>query len=483
MLNPVTIATGLYDAARHPIDTVKNLGQAQIDQGSQAWQAAKEFRGREAIGHAGAATLPILGPMAAAAGEQIASGDVAGGLGKGLGLTAAVAAPGAVKAGGKVFARLPAALRTAAADSLEAGAARRVVDVAAPKVGANKLRFTRQAQKLAPELLDKGEAGAWSREGLHANVKAGLTAAEQALDEAADARNAGAAFDTKPVLDELQARRGRLVAQAVEGDRLIPSLEGEAGRPLPAGTVRDVQSGQIKPPLVKEGRPIGQDVVPGPNAARVEAIDQAIDEIRQLGPQARYESLRRIRQAYDGPAKAIYNPSMTADFLKAQGGKLGAADVSGALREALGTMDPATAAANAEYSLYRGLDDVLEAAKETEAARPKVGRRIMSATAGMVTGGAAGGLKGAAIGTVLGPIADAAASAGWTVKLQVAQGLKSLASAVRTGDLPEISSLSLRLKQLTAGNAVGRATSPSGSQVDPSPRRSGQLPPLRPSLQ
>src|SRR5207247_10371873 len=119
--------------------------------------------------------------------------------------------------------------------------------------------------------------------------------------------------------------------------------------------------------------PLGADVVPGPNAARVAVIDQAVDELRQLGPEARYEPIRRIRQAYDSQAKTVYSPSVTADYLKAHGGKLGAADGTGTLREGLARWDPKTAAANSQYSLYRTANDVLEATAEVERTRPKVG--------------------------------------------------------------------------------------------------------------
>ena len=136
-----------------------------------------------------------------------------------------------------------------------------------------------------------------------------------------------------------------------------------------------------------------------------------------LGSQASYESLRVIRQAYDGPAKAVYSPSMTADYLTAQGGKLGAADVTGAIRDHLATADPATAAANAEYHFYRSVNDILEVTKETEGARPKVGRRIAIALGGAVRR-EAGGL-GAVIGATVATAGDVAAAGGATWKLEV----------------------------------------------------------------
>jgi hypothetical protein len=96
MLNPVTMVKGLYGAVRHPIDTGTALVGAQIDQARKAKTAFGEGRYSEAVGHGGAAVLPLLGPAAAAAGEQMGTGDVAGGLGKGVGLLAPVAIGAAV---------------------------------------------------------------------------------------------------------------------------------------------------------------------------------------------------------------------------------------------------------------------------------------------------------------------------------------------------------------------------------------------------
>ena len=64
---------------------------------SQEWEkagtAGLEGRYSEALGHAAAGSLPLIGPAAAQAGEQIGSGDVAGGSGAGLGLIASMFAP------------------------------------------------------------------------------------------------------------------------------------------------------------------------------------------------------------------------------------------------------------------------------------------------------------------------------------------------------------------------------------------------------
>src|SRR5262252_74537 len=69
MLNPISIAEGLYGAVRHPIDTATAIGSQMLEQGRQAKQAFQEGRYSEAAGHGAAALLPVVGPAAAQVGE------------------------------------------------------------------------------------------------------------------------------------------------------------------------------------------------------------------------------------------------------------------------------------------------------------------------------------------------------------------------------------------------------------------------------
>lgn len=457
MLNPVSLVKGVASAVAHPIDTLTNIGTAAADQYQQGKEQYQQGHPIDAAGHFVASGIPLLGPMAAQAGQQIASGDVAGGLGKGFGLVAPAAVPGMVRAGAQVLRAAP----EGAAAAAEAGAASRLVDVMAPKVGANKVRFGGMAEDVAPALAkDLAADGApWSRTGLHDAVSGKLESAIGALDAAADARLNGRAFPTQPIIQELMAKRRALTSEAVQG-----SLPEQVTKTRQSAIVDS--SGRPIDVTTKQTRPIGQDQVPGPNAARVAQIDQAIDEIKGLGPVARYEALRRIRQAYDGPAKAKYNPSTTADFLKAQGGANGAADVTGVLRENLAKFDPETAKANADYALYKRANDVLDATAEVERVRPKVGRQIMARLTGATVGGQTAGAAGAAGGFILGPVVEAATSAGMTTKLQTAKLLRQLADAMRRGDLSYANSVAVQLKRIgrNAVRQVGNATSPNESQ-------------------
>lgn len=460
ILNPMNAIEGLNNMLHDPVGSLVNIGKGQMREATTALNLAAQGRGSEASAHGTAAMIPVLGPLAAQAGEQIGSGDVAGGLGTGAGLLLPMGAPAAARG----------ALRTARyvspgiADMLDAGAASRYTDVMAPKVGANKTRFGNKAAEVAPELAKNPEMSAMSREGLHGNVQAALERATQGLDAAADARLSARTFDTKPIIQDLLKKRAELTAQSVEATGI---------------SYQDITvDGKHATTWVKDRGPIGKDVVPGPNAARVSQIDQAIREIQQLGPEARYESLRRIRQAYDGPAKAKYNSAVTADYLKAQGGASGAADVTGVLREHLAQFDPETAKANGEYHLYKTANDVLTATQEVERTRPRVGRQIMARLTGATVGGQAGGVTGAAAGYVLGPVVDAAIGSGMTTQLKTAQLMTKLAGAIRSGDMSAVNALidKLRLGKTQAATLTGKATSPNERQAPPAGA------PLQPSI-
>lgn len=451
MLNPIEMVKGAAQAVRHPIQTGTAIVGAMGDQWSRAAEAAREGHYSEAVGHAVAGSIPLVGPAAAEIGERIGEGDIAGGLGTTAGLLTPFGVKPAVQG---VRRAIPAGARQAAAGALEKGAANRVAGVMSPQVGPNKTRFGGMAEQVAPEIAANPQMGAWSRTGLQNQVEAGFDDAARALDDAADARLTARTFDTKAIVEALKTGRQKLVAEAVEGSRLVPTLRGPGGRPTPAGPTRNVQSGQMQQAPTKQGRPIGQDVEPAPSAARIAAIDQVISEIQQLGPVARYEPLRRIRAAWDQVAKQKYNPSMTADFMKKTGEASGAAEATGVLRQHLAKFEPATATANAQYSLMKTARDVLKATEEVERTRPRVGRQIMARLTATVGMGAAAGTPGAITGFLFGPAVEAALSAGVTTKIQTARLMSRLATAIRKGDVGHVTSLTSQLRRMAPTGAV-----------------------------
>jgi hypothetical protein len=481
----------VYQAATNPIDTGKAILGQSAEQWGKAQEAFSQGRYVEAAGH-GAGAIPIVGPIAAEAGEQIAAGDIAGGLGKTAGLlTPFGIAEGAARLGVK-------AAPAAAADALEAGAASRYAEVMSPRSSAAKgQRMTAKAEKIAPEIAKDTSNAAWSRQGLLDNLEGKLQSAGSKLDEAADARNAGAPIDTKPILEALKAKRAELTAQPFDATHTMPAYRGRGARTAhPDTEVRvsgdnrfygvdvddltphqrgyrtiedDGRVGRLTKEPERAGVPIGEAQVPAPNRARVAVLDQAIKEIEALGPMAPYESLRRIRAAYDGPAEVRYNPAVTPDFLANQSRATASADVAGSIRDVLANADPVTAAANAEYSLARSARDITKAAQELEKARPRTGRQIMAKLTGSILGGEAGGAAGAVTGYAVGPVIDQLMSSGFTTKLQTAKMMQELATAIRTGNVERATTLSFKIRQLAKQGEAVRARGSADPAAMPQP--------------
>jgi hypothetical protein len=413
--NPITALQNIYQAAKDPAAALASVIASHEAVAQKAKDEYAKGNYQDAAVHALNAVIPLLGPKIDELAERGAKGDWAGLLGGSVGVGASLAGPQVATAGVKALAKVPAILPTAVADAADAASTSRMVDVMSPKVGANKVRFGNMAEKVAPQLAREPDLGAMSRQGLTEAVGSKLSEAGDALDAAAAARNSKLVYHTKPILKDLQALRDKLTAQTVK-------------------------SGAVK---------AGEDVTPAPNTARAASIDKAIDEIKTLGPIANFEALRRIRQAWDAPAKAVYSPAMTADYMSKMGEKLGAADVTSVLRDKLASYDPSTAAANARYSLFKAAHDVLAATEETERLRPKVGRQIIAKAAGTAIGGELGGVPGMAAGYFLGPILDAAASSGFTSKIATARMMSSLADAIRSGNPAVVNTKIMQLASMT----------------------------------
>lgn len=129
-LNPIDMVTGVASALAHPIKTAQGLGAGLADQWGQAKDQFHQGNYMAAAGHAGAAALPALaalpigaaaiagapitlpmvggaaataamlagiGPAAATAGQHVAdTGDIASGVGEGVGLVGSLLAPEAI---------------------------------------------------------------------------------------------------------------------------------------------------------------------------------------------------------------------------------------------------------------------------------------------------------------------------------------------------------------------------------------------------
>lgn len=434
-LNPVAAVKGLYDMAVHPYDTAAMIGFNSAVKGRESFEAAQRGNYGDAATSAVGA-IPFIGPPLERGIQQVREGDYAGAAGTAAGLAVPYTRPlKTAKAASLGVARTVAPGATArAASRLDKLAASKVGEAISPQVGANKVRIANDAAKVAPGLLERGLTNRWSREGLHDNVKAGLDGAVRQLDEAVDARPSWKDFETAEIVKALEAKKAEVQAEAIQASKWPRRIDEETQAPVT--------------------EPYGESQTAAPIRERVARINEAITEVKGLGPSARYEALRKLRAGWDEEAKAKYSPAVTPDYIKNTSRASGAADVTGALREYLASKDSRTAAANAEFSFFKRADDVLKAVEEVERARPNVGRKVMSRVAGSIAGSQVAGLMGAIAGYALAPAAQASIGMGVTTKLKLATGMKNLATAIRSGHADGVNFYARQLRRTLAQAGV-----------------------------
>lgn len=409
------------------------LGQGLIDSHTQQFQKAKASADAaktepnmlrtvadlvEAGGHGAAGLIPFIGPAAGQSGERIADPKQrARGIGNAIGLLAPAAIHGVAS---------EAAPR--AANALDAAATDTMVDVTAPKTGLNKTRFGNMAEKVAPRLAREDGMNAASRGGLADKVSAKLAEARDALDTTADERNGLKTFDTAPVVEQLDTIRNSLKSDSVKGSGISYQKITVDGKPATT--------------WIKDQGPLGRDVVPAENQPAYSTITRMMNEVKALGPVAPYESLRRLRAAWDEGAKLQYTPSIAADYLKKQGVGRASSNAAGAMRDYLAGQEPATAKANAEFTFWKRADDVLSAAEEADRVRPtRLRRTIADSASGMSR-------------SILPSLIERIASSGYTTKIAAARLMANLADAIRSGRSDAAASILTQVEALAPAGAM-----------------------------
>lgn len=404
MLNPIAAAKGIAGAVQHPIDTATNIYNASADQYQQAKDNYAQGRYSEAIGH-GLGVIPLIGPAAAGAGEQIAAGDIAGGLGKAVGMLAPFAVKGALEA------RVASKARAGAPAILERQAEQQVAErVLAP----GNPKFKGRAQHIAPEILKRGMKG--GREELAQAADEGAAASGQAID---DAITAGGGPQAGVIIDPIVAQlRRRIDDLSINGE----PIRGAEGR------VAGLQARIDQLERVARQR---QGLVPA-------------NEVPRWNPRAiSFENLRKFRdEQYRLADEARAYQRMGNPTLSDEG--FAAAESGSAVRGEFGRLSPELAGANADYAFFKTLGDVLD---------PAIGRPKVTAPTSGVTGGAA--VSGAVAGAVVGPKAAFVLSVvrPWIQRMKSepawqladAQTKMRLAEAIRNGDLPTAQALMTRI--------------------------------------
>lgn len=303
-------------AAQHPLDALGLIVNAFI--GSHKDQAVKtgQSAGRvfseptlggklgaasETLGHGLATVVPMIGPAAANAGEQLGSGDVAGGLGAMTGLLT----PSAVAAGaGRVAPKAATALHESAIEGVQKAINPTRVDT--------KVR----TQRIAPEMLKR-------------RVTAGNL---QKLEELAETKSAAAGAKVEQALTPHKNA-------TVDTMSIVDALE------------------QAKQPYIGKtttGAPVVND------ASRVKAIDKLQSTLMDYGNDISVESMVKLRRNLDQVVEAGKGFTTPKAGVKAWAAREGRT----ALRDELVKAVPNLDKVNAEYAFWQTLEDVAHASNQ-----------------------------------------------------------------------------------------------------------------------
>lgn len=348
---PSDYIDGPIYAAKNPLESMGLLLDAVIgahrDQASKAGAAGgrvlseptlagKAGAASEALGHGLATILPLIGPAAAHAGEQIGSGDVAGGLGAAAGLLT----PSAVAAARPL---VPAA-RQATATALQDSAVRSMERAINP----TRIDTKAKTAKVVPEMLEKR---IW-----------------------------------EPSLEKLEARAAgnRAVAGENVGEALAP--HGHKYR----DTMQLVDELEKSKAEYQDVNRMGESVTIDPQ--RVQAIQDLQDTLMNYGDKISVDSIVKVRRVWDDvvdAARGFIQPDLGTK-ITAWAAREGRSVLADELLQAV----PDIGKVNAEYSFWKNIEDVASASVDRRVGQNRGLMPTIAGGAGAVVGEAVMGGAG-----------------------------------------------------------------------------------------
>jgi len=421
MVNPVNLVKGAYEAVTSPIDTGKAILASQGEQFDKAVDAYRKGRYSEMVGHGAASMLPIVGPAAAQAGEQIGSGDVAGGLGKATGILAPFAVKGVVDA--RMASRKVNAPRQA--DYLEREAAeqvsKRVLSPANP-------RYRGPAADVAPELLKRGVQGDRIQIQQWADDLIGESSTK--IDTTWDALPANHRQPTGPILarldSKLRAMEFKGKGNKTEINPVLSDLHGELSK--------------LRSFVQRRGKSLSKDDV------------------------------RALRQQFDDVAAQAGAFAKTSGDAKLSAAAEAALDTANAFRQEIAVSIPELVPAHADMHLGLTVKDILDPTK----GRPSTPSVTTGATGGLHTTAAiigAGATKIPGLQAIASYVASDLipriknAQVSPQNQLRLAQDKYKLAQALKKGDQGRAKSIALGMAAyLPKDTATRSAASPAPAQ-------------------
>lgn len=431
-LNPITMAKGIFNTLPIPqalggagLDAPYQAGKAILSsQGEQFGKAVDDYeQGRysEMMGHGAAGVLPLLGPMAAEAGEQIGAGDVAGGLGKATGLVL----PFGVKAAVGARAASRAANAGTRADYLERAAteqvAKRVLSPANP-------RYRGPAAEVAPKLLERGVRGDRIQVQQWADDLIGESS--QKIDQAWDALPANHRTPSGPIVAELNSK--------------LKSMEFH-------GKTKKVEVNPVMADTHAE-------------------LTKLMKFVQRRGASLSKDDVRTLRQQFDDVAAKAGAFAKTSGDASLSAAAEAALDTANAFRRQIARTVPGLEPANADMHLGLTVRDILDPTK----GRPSTPSVTTGATGGLHTTAA---LIGQGVTKIPGLQALAAFVASDLIpriknaqvspanQLRLAQDKFKLAQALRKGDTSTAKTIAVNMAAyLPKGEAATRLSATQAPQ-------------------
>jgi hypothetical protein len=245
-----------------PIEVVRRAGGGYLD--AQADIA-------EAGGHGAAAVMPTIGPAAAAAGEQIAGGDVAGGLGSATALLAPSVAGKVVPKGATAVA---AKISRGTSEWLARSAVKPLVSSMKRVAGASQTGVEAQAQRLIRNIISERIATPEQAAKILASTEKELEAVFRAKNAPTDAATRGQRY--------LERLRDRAAKAALSEDQ-VAAFEAKMGE-LVRGSMGEEVAVTVSRPsklLDASGKPVMTQVDESVRRLRREVpADEALNSAR-----------------------------------------------------------------------------------------------------------------------------------------------------------------------------------------------------------
>lgn len=414
---------GKIAAQKRLVEGILGPSWEQLQKGKKAYD---EGRYTEAVGHTLGA-IPLIGPTAAHAGEQFAEGDFSGGLGTTAGILTPFAMRPALRGSGTVVRKAGEALADRGATALERSADARMADVLAPKSGSNKVRLGNAAAEVAPTVVRDPRLNVSTRAELQAGIGEILDEARGKVEEVfVDAAAQNKFLKTTPIVKRLQDRLREL------------TIEGKDGA------------------VVK----------PASRQAEMDALTQAIEEVRGLGNDVSPYELHKLTQSWRDAGKPASLPSVAADATKqsstAARGYLTAVE---SVEQYMGQRVKGLAKPLAQQQLWQKAADVMEAAEEASRSRTGAVRKAVESGVGAWMGHHMTGTHiGATVGAMILPLLDSAATGGITSQIGVARFLAKAADHLKKGDIAKFGN-SMEQAFTTAGKPITQEMKDSWSRA------------------